>query len=39
MRLRYHGGLVGAHMRKLPASSPDEVDTMIGKWLGALLST
>jgi hypothetical protein len=39
VRLRYHGGLLGTHMRELSVSSPGEVDTMIGKWLGALLST
>lgn len=39
MRLPYHGGLLGAHMHDSSATRPGEVDSMIGKWLGALLST
>ena len=39
MRLRYHGGLLGAHMHDSRATRPGEVDTMIGNWLRALLST
>lgn len=34
----YHGGPLGAHMHDPSATRPGEVDTMIGKWLGALLS-
>ncbi len=39
MRLPYHGGLLGAHMHDSRATRPSEVDTMIGNWLGVLLST
>ena len=39
MRLRYHGRLLGAHMHDSRVTRPGEVDTMIGKWLGAMLST
>jgi hypothetical protein len=39
MRLRYHGRLLGAHMHDYCATRPGEVDTMIGTWPGALLST
>ena len=39
MRLPYHGGLLSAHMHDSPAMRPGEVDTMIGKWPGSLLST
>ncbi len=36
---RYHDGLLGAHMHDSCATRPGEVDTMMGKWLGALPST
>jgi hypothetical protein len=39
VRLPYHGGLLSAHMHDSLATRPSEVDTMIGKWLGVLLST
>jgi hypothetical protein len=39
VRLPYHGGLPGAHMHDSCVTRPDEVGTMIGKWLSALLST
>jgi hypothetical protein len=39
VRLPYHGGPLGTHMHDSPVMRPGEVDTMIGKWLGALLST
>lgn len=39
MRLSYQGGLLGAHMHDPSANRPGEVRTMIGKWLGAPLST
>jgi hypothetical protein len=35
----YHGGLLGAHMHDSRATRSGEVNTMIGKRLGALLST
>jgi hypothetical protein len=39
VRLPYHGHLLAAHMHDPSATRPGEVDTMIGIWLGALLST
>ena len=35
----YQGAPLGAHMNDPSATRPDEVGTMTGKWLGALLST
>jgi L-ascorbate metabolism protein UlaG (beta-lactamase superfamily) len=37
--LPYHSGPLGAHMHDPSTTRPGEVGTMIGKWLGALLST
>lgn len=39
VRLPYHGNLLGTHMHDSLATRPSEVNTMIGKWLGVLLST
>jgi hypothetical protein len=39
VRLPYHGSLLGTHMHDSPVTRPGEVDTMIGKWLAAQLST
>jgi hypothetical protein len=39
VRLSYQGGVLGAHMHDSRATKPSEVDTMVGKWLGVLLST
>ena len=36
--LPYHGGLLGAHMHDPSATRPSEVGSMIGNWLGTLLS-
>lgn len=38
VREPYHGGPLGAHVHDPSATRPGEVDTMIGKSLGALLS-
>ena len=36
VRPPYHRGLLGTHMHDSSATRPGEVNSMIGKWLGAL---